>query len=1533
MYPGSLPYALSLLVTAGLVAIGALYAFRHRSQAGAKTLGWLLSAMAVWCGMYAIEFLAPTLSGKVLAAKGKYLGIAPLGPLWFVFATQYTGRANWLTPRFRLLLIAATILTILLAFTNDAHHWIWTETSLDPDGFPELYVRHGPLFWVTSLLAYMLIIAGIVLLVFAYLRGPRLYRRQAGVMVLGALIPFVGNMLYLFNLVPLHGMDLTPFSFAFSGLVLLFGYYRFGLLDLIPVAATTVIHNLRDAVIVMDSQNRIVSFNPAAEKYLGTEEELLGRNLFQLLGKNDDLEATETSILIERGVGKNRRIFDLSISPLDEDCSCWSRRRVAVLRDITREHTLLEAERKYARQIELLNEITQAALQTTDLRQMLQLLADRLGELFEADGAYLTLWDEAKQQPIPMAAHKEFREEYPHLRPEPGERTLTQSVLELGHSLAIENTLNTPYFSHNIAKRFPPRSMLVLPLIADGKKLGAALIAYNQPYTFTPDEIALGEQTAAQIALAIAKLHLVEQLEQRAIEAETLRQATAAVVATLDPEKAIDRILVQLARVVPFDSAAIQLLRTDEDGKQYLEIVGGHGWPNPDQVLGLRLPIPGDNPNTRVIRQRRPLILNHPTAEYAIFREPLHRHIRSWLGVPLIVRERVLGMLAIDSVQPNFYTADHARLATAYADTVAIAIENAHLFRAEEQGRRALASLLEVMQMASASLEFKEVLKQIAQRTANICQANRCSIFLLSRDQEQLIPVMSQFADGHIDIEQWRKFRATAADRVRAVPLFYQAVEQRKPVQLDDPARTDLMPRHWLEPFGIQKLLLVPLLHSERVLGVLALDHTDPNCNFTAEQVELAQTIGAQVSSAIVNARLYAETKELAAELSVLLEVSTAISTHLELEQLLTEIARQTTHVLDGTSCYLCIWEPAQRALRVAAEYYGPDANPAERVSDLGVSYPLSQTNYQRLANNEDFVIHASQPDYDPEFVAHMQAYGGKTVLSVPLNAGGALFGELELWDSRTERKFSQEERRLARIIANQAAVAIQNVRLFEQQREQLRLSQTLQEIGSLLTTEMSLEEVMEHLFDLLERVVDYDSVSVHLRRASGKIEMVAARGVEDIAQVHQDVQTILSQDLQKVAWPNKAVMVIPDTKNHPQWQVYPSSKHIRSWIGAPLQVRGQVIGTLNVDSHTVNAYNEKMGEIVMAFANQAAVAIQNARLFEQQKEQLRISQTLQEIGSLLTTELSLEEVLERLMDLLGRVVDYDSVSIHLRQKDGRMALIAARGFPDLEQARQVVQDIYKNPLKQAILPIKQAQCVPDTYQDPHWVIYPGTEKIRSWVGAPLIVKGKNIGTLNVDSHTPNAYDAESIQIVTAFANQAAVAIYNARLADDLQRLARTDSLTGLANRRHLFNIAAREFERARRYGRPLAVLMFDLDHFKRVNDTYGHPVGDQVLREVAQRCQKALRKIDTLGRYGGEEFVAIMPEADLPDAQQAAERLRASVANEPILTTAGPIPITISVGVVALDDRFPDLPALLKSVDETMYLAKNSGRNRVCVQ
>ena len=170
------------------------------------------------------------------------------------------------------------------------------------------------------------------------------------------------------------------------------------------------------------------------------------------------------------------------------------------------------------------------------------------------------------------------------------------------------------------------------------------------------------------------------------------------------------------------------------------------------------------------------------------------------------------------------------------------------------------------------------------------------------------------------------------------------------------------------------------------------------------------------------------------------------------------------------------------------------------------------------------------------------------------------------------------------------------------------------------------------------------------------------------------------------------------------------------------------------------------------------------------------------------------------------------------------------------------------------------------------------------------------------------------------------------RLVARVEALAVQDSLTGLYNRRGFYQLAEKEEQRVKRYGGTLQAIMVDMDHFKKINDTYGHKVGDEVLAVTSRCCQQHLRTVDLIGRWGGEEYAILLPGIDVEGAVKTAERLRSVVADAVIDGDDGAIKVTLSAGVASLDETCADLGALLSRADKAMYDAKRGGRNRVCL-
>jgi diguanylate cyclase (GGDEF)-like protein len=217
----------------------------------------------------------------------------------------------------------------------------------------------------------------------------------------------------------------------------------------------------------------------------------------------------------------------------------------------------------------------------------------------------------------------------------------------------------------------------------------------------------------------------------------------------------------------------------------------------------------------------------------------------------------------------------------------------------------------------------------------------------------------------------------------------------------------------------------------------------------------------------------------------------------------------------------------------------------------------------------------------------------------------------------------------------------------------------------------------------------------------------------------------------------------------------------------------------------------------------------------------------------------------------------------------------------------------------------------------------------RAWLAIPLTSRERRVGLLLLVS-AGDRYDDGQFRVANALAEQGMVAYDNAVLHSQVQRLASTDPLTGLHNRRTFFELSAARFTAALRGDEPTAAIMVDIDHFKRVNDAHGHAVGDDVIKEVAMRLRGVLRHDDLLGRYGGEEFVLLLPGTTAANAAHLAERLRHAVTDTPVPTRTGPLEVTVSVGATQVQATDSIVEDALARADAALYRAKQGGRNQV---
>ncbi len=496
-------------------------------------------------------------------------------------------------------------------------------------------------------------------------------------------------------------------------------------------------------------------------------------------------------------------------------------------------------------------------------------------------------------------------------------------------------------------------------------------------------------------------------------------------------------------------------------------------------------------------------------------------------------------------------------------------------------------------------------------------------------------------------------------------------------------------------------------------------------------------------------------------------------------------------------------------------------------------------------------------------------------------------------------------------------------------QREIDRLS-ALHEIDRALAT-LDLQACLQVIVNRTRTL--FGGVNSVLFLREGDLLRVAAGAGYDFEVVNQCMRL----DEGVIGWvaTQRRAALIPDVAHDARYlAVEPLT---RAEMAVPLNLHDVCIGVINVESGQPNAFVEDDLEMLEMLGARAAIAIHNARLHAAERQQRQLAVTLREIGLKLATELDPETILDTLLDQVVRVVPYDSACVLMLDAAGQnMWVERYRGYEKFGVTEVVTQvrtemAAVKNLGRMAAN--RRPFVIPHVLGDPDWVQSPGSAHIRSWVGAPILARGRVLGFLSLDKIEPGFYTAALADHLAAFAAQAGLALENANLYAEQQRLAVTDSLTGIANRRHFDSVLGRELQRAVRFHRPTALLMLDLDDFKQYNDRYGHLAGDGLLRAIALALSQSLRSVDTIARYGGEEFVIILPETDLEAGRLAAERVRQLIEHLP-LRPGGPgsPPVTISLGVSAAPVHAVLPTGLVHAADIALFQAKARGKNQAVV-
>ncbi len=916
---------------------------------------------------------------------------------------------------------------------------------------------------------------------------------------------------------------------------------------------------------------------------------------------------------------------------------------------------------------------------------------------------------------------------------------------------------------------------------------------------------------------------------------------------------------------------------------------------------------------------------------------------RVWALMALFAALFALAELGTEYAPTSYSTFSHTFEIIAMAGLLAAALrlyrgerrEMSNALIAERARERLAESLQRVGAAVTASLDLPTVLDAICRETCRLFEADVAVVWLLAGDGQTLQPFSAQGVSAEEILQQ----RIPLAD---ATSVTARAARERRPVFINDLQHSSEGVPLLKQVTGAQAILAMPIVKDSETLGALVIVDSRRPQRFGQADAAIAELLGVQLAVAIQNARHFEEARRRAGQMSLLNEITRASLSAADFHAMLQTLSDRLGELLEADGCYITLWDEArQQTMPAAASGELRDTYPAVWIEPGERTMTESVLRVGHALVAED-ALHS--PHISPRIAA---LFPTRSLLGLPLIASGHKLGAALIGFNRPHH-FEPEEIALGEQAAGLVALAVARAQLFDEIRHRAEMLTALHDILLDIAVSRDLPSLLRTLVERAARLLGASSGGLYLSDPNRR----EVRCVVSFNTPRDFTGTVLKygEGAAGAVAESGQPLVIDDYR---AWSgragVFESDRPFNAVISVPMIWQGGVTGVIHV-LHNVEGkrFSQADLNVLTLFASQAAIAVENARLLDAEKDHIRELDSLLTASKALLSTLELEPLLDNVLTAaINAIPAAEKGTILLRDAaTGQLQIRAVSGYTDSRVSTFAFagNDGYSAKAMRERRPL----LIPDARADPE-ICYNGdileARQILSAVVAPLtpvsshsaetIGLAQPIGVIALDSTRRAAFAEADLRLLVAFANTAAVAIHHAQLHAEVQALAVTDSLTGIANRRAFDNALRIEVASADRYNYPLSLLILDIDSFKVYNDAHGHPAGDERLKALAAMLSANVRDPDVAARYGGEEFALILPHTGKAGALAFAERLRGIAESAaPLLRAVNGNPIpghTVSIGVAAFPDDALRPEALVVAADDAELTAKRLGKNRVC--
>ncbi|MBP8973950.1 MAG: GAF domain-containing protein [Anaerolineae bacterium] len=888
------------------------------------------------------------------------------------------------------------------------------------------------------------------------------------------------------------------------------------------------------------------------------------------------------------------------------------------------------------------------------------------------------------------------------------------------------------------------------------------LRAASGNYLWVYDYGVATERDAAGRALRVIGMHrdVTERRHAQEIEREqaalvdALRDTSAAISSTLDLNEVLDRTLANIARVVPHDVSCIVLLQGEVASVTRSQGYAEHGL---DHVLDIMRVRVDEVPNLRRMRETGQPVLIGDIRQSPDWVKPVDVHVmRSYLGVPILWEGETLGFIHLQSTTPDFFTPAHAQRLQTFAGQVAFALHNAQVYDTIQRQVTELETLRQATLELTAQLDLDVVLLELVRGAMRLLNVDGGGLYLYRPDRDVIERVVNV---GSAQVPAGTLLK-------RGEGLSGQVWAQNAPVVAADYLEWPGHAVH-LEPHvtGSISVLGVPICWGDQFLGVLNARADRPDREFSDREVQLATLLASQAAIAIHNARLYETVQRHIAELEALHRVSLNITAQLDLTRLLEALVVNALQILGVESGGIYLYRPEQDDLEWVVAV-GPNVAP------VGSRLKRGEGLAGRVMERGTTMIHNDYSHWEGRASVYSN-FEWQCVIGVPISWQGQLLGVFNAIGDARKQVFTQHDAQLLDRFASQAAIAVKNARLFAAEREQRALSEALRNTAAAINSTLDLDRVLDHILTAIAEVIPYDAANIMLAEGNS-VRIADARGYD--AHGSEEWTRAYGFGLERPVLTYQLLRsgqayLVDDTATDERWLPIPETAWIRSHMAAPIHIEGETIGALNLDSARPAAFTAEQLQTLMAFADQAALAIRNARLYAEVRrytEELeqRVSERTADlsvrnaVAETLSSSLDVDEMLNGVLHTAVQRLGVLGGGIYLLADDQSSLVMAAHYGVPVETLDLVTGIPQKGSeaLPAAPLPASELAELTDRLG------------ISSVLNVPIWRQEQVQGVIALVNNELHPWTNEEVRMLDAIGRQIGVALANARLYTEAVR-------------------------------------------------------------------------------------------------------------------------------------------------------------------